>query len=328
MDIVPLGTQDVFFSSKKKEKGKMEHGQMISWIDSTDNLLYQSSIEKREANGVINPSHYAQNDNEPVNTSTSNNRHDFDNASTHQGMRHRNHHHSESNESDVAAGLKSFEVKDGGADNDESSRYSSSRRVLVLGIDISRFTRTVQFILCASGVFAFTLVYGYLQELISIQLFNRQMGLFIAFFQFFGYSVWSTILRVFVHKRGITTKLQLKSHNSRSATAVDSTLKMYIGISLLRAFDLAMTNMAMQYINYPAKTLMKSSKTLWTMLFGLIIVKKRYKQSDYAAVLLMVVGLFMFLHADATSAAVFEPLGVIMLVSTPQCHIHMHYIKS
>jgi hypothetical protein len=90
---------------------------------------------------------------------------------------------------------------------------------------------------------------------------------------------------------------------------------MYLGLSLLRAVDLGMTNMAMQYINYPAKTLMKSSRVVFTMLFGVVIARKRYKLLDYVVVVLMVTGLAIFMHADANSSAVFHHLGIVMLVS-------------
>lgn len=235
---------------------------------------------------------------------------DVDNTKS-PGMRHRINH----SESDVAAGLKvpTLMVINGNEHTDsQHSRHLSAHHVLVLGVDISHLSRSLQFAVCAGGVFAFTLVYGYLQELISVQLLNRKIGLFLAFFQFVGYVICSFILRVFVHKKSIATE----KNSFLVLTAQNGLLKMYIGISLLRAFDLGMTNMAMQYINYPAKTLLKSSKTLWTMLFGLLIVKKRYSRTEYAAVLLMVAGLALFLHADATSSAVFEPLGILMLIAS------------
>jgi hypothetical protein len=89
---------------------------------------------------------------------------------------------------------------------------------------------------------------------------------------------------------------------------------MYLGLSLLRAVDLGMTNMAMQYVNYPAKTLMKSSRVVFTMLFGVVITRKRYRFLDYVVVVLMVTGLAIFMHADANSSAVFHHLGIVMLV--------------
>lgn len=77
--------------------------------------------------------------------------------------------------------------------------------------------------------------------------------------------------------------------------------------------------MAMQYINYPAKTLMKSSRVVFTMIFGVLIQNKVYRALDYLIVLAMVVGLAMFLHADSTSSAVFEPIGVAMLTVSLVC---------
>ena len=156
-----------------------------------------------------------------------------------------------------------------------------SEPVLVLGMDISHLPRQTQFIVCAIGVFGFSLLYGYLQELIAVQLCNRKLGLFQAMMQFTGYTVLAYLLNNFVDRKHQHLK---KSRTKRRDTAsrdestgnlstmstdsLDTSdksmdyslqtvpLKLYLGLSLLRALDLAMTNLAMQYINYPAKTLM------------------------------------------------------------------------
>jgi len=94
---------------------------------------------------------------------------------------------------------------------------------------------------------------------------------------------------------------------------------MYLGLSLLRAIDLGMTNLAMQYVNYPAKTLMKSSRVVFTMLFGVLVARKRYRPSEYVVVMLMVSGLAIFMHADANSSAVFNSMGIIMLTVSLTC---------
>lgn len=192
--------------------------------------------------------------------------------------------------------------------------------VLVLGVDISHLSRNMQFVVCASGVFFFSLLYGYLQELLSVKLCSRQLGLYLAMVQFTGYTFLAYLLRSYVYK-----KQQRQQNRSRAASAdlcskpgafaaLTVPFKLYLGLSLLRAVDLAMTNLAMQYINYPAKTLMKSSRVVFTMIFGVCITRKRYGLTDYAIVLCMVFGLIIFMHADATSSAIFEPSGVIMLV--------------
>jgi drug/metabolite transporter (DMT)-like permease len=126
--------------------------------------------------------------------------------------------------------------------------------------------------------------------------------------QFSGYTIWSYLLRTYVYQRHAK---QLPSQ--RQPLMVP--LYLYLGLSLLRAVDLGMTNLAMQYVNYPAKTLMKSSRVVFTMLFGVLIARKRYRLWDYVVVLLMVSGLAIFMHADANSSAIFHSLGIIMLVS-------------
>lgn len=192
-----------------------------------------------------------------------------------------------------------------------------SEPVLVLGVDISHLSRTGQFVVCATGVFCFTLLYGYLQELLSVHLCSRRLGLFLATFQFAGYTALSFILRTFVYKSSRRSKLTPKRSNLSASlhSKFSVPMQLYLGLSLLRAVDLAMTNLAMQYINYPAKTLIKSSRVVFTMIFGVFITKKSYNFVDYFVVLCMVAGLAIFMHADANSSAVFQPLGVIMLVS-------------
>ena len=138
-----------------------------------------------------------------------------------------------------------------------------SEPVLVLGVDISHLNPKMQFIVCATGVFGFSLLYGYLQELISVQICNRQLGLFLAMMQFTGYTLLSFVLRTYVYETHQKKHLKQQEANAKLSDGSSSALAvpffMYLGLSLLRAVDLAMTNLAMQYINYPAKTLMKST---------------------------------------------------------------------
>lgn len=203
--------------------------------------------------------------------------------------------------------------------------------VLVLGVDISHLTRGGQFLVCATGVFFFTLLYGYLQELLSVQLCSRQLGLYLAVVQFSGYTLLAYVLRTYVYRsqsRRLGTPRTINAssaslsslvsgngvNNSSLAFKLVVPFSLYLGLSLLRAVDLACTNLAMQYINYPAKTLLKSSRVVFTMIFGVLITHKKYNLMDYAIVMCMVVGLVIFMHADATSSAIFQPMGVVMLV--------------
>ncbi|KAL9185534.1 hypothetical protein ACHAXT_003311 [Thalassiosira profunda] len=212
---------------------------------------------------------------------------------------------------------------------------------VVLGWDLSSHSRRSQFLISASGTFGFSLLYGYLQELISVELCGRKLGLFLALAQFTGYTILSYFFRkldtgasaedvpqpagsvpLSRRLRRLESWGRLRGKMSeQSTTAGGSTVPMelYVGLSMLRAIDLAMTNLAMQYVNYPAKTLMKSTRVLFTMIFGVVITRKRYGVADYGIVGLMVTGLMLFMHADAHSSAVFRPLGILMLTISLLC---------
>jgi adenosine 3'-phospho 5'-phosphosulfate transporter B3 len=112
---------------------------------------------------------------------------------------------------------------------------------------------------------------------------------------------------------------QVATGNNHFTPSKDVPFAMYLGLSLLRAVDLGMTNTAMQYINYPAKTLMKSSRVVFTMMFGVVIARKSYHYTDYGIVVAMVAGLALFMHADANSSAVFHHIGVVMLTVSLVC---------
>ena len=218
---------------------------------------------------------------------------------------------------------------------------------IVLGINLTNYTRQSQFLISAIGTFNFSLLYGYLQELISVTLCHRKLGLFLALMQFMGYTILSYWFKRLEGRGGVNSCAGLKKKCSSSPAANDTEsfgrmvrrlsnqqppppssstasiatvpLELYIGLSILRAIDLGMTNMAMQYVNYPAKTLMKSTRVVFTMIFGVIVTKKRYGVADYSIVMLMVTGLGMFMHADAKSSAVFQPIGIIMLIISLLC---------
>jgi len=220
-------------------------------------------------------------------------------------------------------------------------------RFVVLGWDLSSYTRRNQFLISAGGTFGFSLLYGYLQELISVDLCHRKLGLFLALAQFTGYTFLSFFLRKLEPSKstkassastnnGMSISRRLRrlrkwgklrgkvvsEQSTTSASTIKSTtvpLELYIGLSMLRAIDLGMTNLAMQYVNYPAKTLMKSTRVVFTMLFGVICLKKRYGTADFCIVGLMVAGLCMFMHADAHTSAVFQPVGIGMLIISLLC---------
>lgn len=213
--------------------------------------------------------------------------------------------------------LRKMHISESSSDSiDESETYKGASpltneyKVVLFGHDLSPLSANAQFAICVGGVFTFNVLYGYLQELLSVSIAGRKFALFLAVCQFAGYAFWSHILARW--NRSIT-----RQHTKELALQRDTPkipVNKFVGLSLLRAFDLAVTNSAMQFLNYPAKTLVKSCRVVFTMLMGVLMLGKRYKPKDYVAVVTLVFGLGIFLHADSTSTAIFHPLGVLLLV--------------
>lgn len=63
-------------------------------------------------------------------------------------------------------------------------------KVQILCFDLSKHTKTVQFLLCSTAVFVFFLLYGYVQELIFTIPGFQPYGWFLTLVQFGLYSIY------------------------------------------------------------------------------------------------------------------------------------------
>jgi len=184
----------------------------------------------------------------------------------------------------------------------ENSTQEKDNKFFIFGFNISHLSRTIQFITLASIFFIFTLTYGLVQELVTIRMASRKLALFISVCQFLGSTLWSFLLSL------------LNRRNVCNRRKNDIPFYVYLFLSMLRAIDVSMSNISMKYLNYPTKTIIKSSRVAFTIFTGLLTGKK-YKRLDYFVAFVIVIGLVIFLHADSNSSVVFNPLGIFLLVS-------------
>jgi drug/metabolite transporter (DMT)-like permease len=224
------------------------------------------------------------------------------------------------------------------------------QHVVVLGWDLSHLSAPRQFTICVIGAFGFQLAYGYLQELVTVTISGRTFAVFLAACQFLGFLGWSIVLvqrqqryEKQRRQRNATTvdnnnqeyhplqqqkqKQQQQQQQpdmletgsdiaSQGNSSSSSSLLQYqfAGLAMMRALDVTASNTAMQYLNYPARTILMSSRVVFTMMLGVVIQSKRYKVREYVAVSMLVLGLVLFLHAESRISAVFHPFGVLLVV--------------
>uniref|UniRef100_A0A6U4D8T4 Sugar phosphate transporter domain-containing protein n=1 Tax=Phaeomonas parva TaxID=124430 RepID=A0A6U4D8T4_9STRA len=184
-----------------------------------------------------------------------------------------------------------------GGRTDKGHGEGAEQRLHVLGLDITDWGAAKQYFFCTSMMCAFLLIYGVLQERIVVQVFRRRFGLFVTLLQFSGYAFFAGLNRVFFHERGRRVPM-----------------KYYLLTGFAQAAMQGLTNLSMQYLNYPAKVLFKSSRVVCTILVGVLYWKRRYAATDYIVAFLMVFGLIIFVTADIESSPEFNPLGVGLIL--------------
>ena len=179
------------------------------------------------------------------------------------------------------------------ADSSELDR-AMPKSFRVIGVEIGSCSPTLQYVFCTAGVMIFLLLYGFLQELVVMNKFKRSLGWFVTLLQLSGYAICAWIQSMLLGG-GFERRIPLR---------------LYFVLSVLQVVMQGLTNLSMHYLNYPAKTLFKSSRVVMTMLFGVIFLGRRYSQADHIIALSMVVGLTTFVAADAHSSPEFDLTGV------------------
>ncbi|EFX72822.1 hypothetical protein DAPPUDRAFT_215749 [Daphnia pulex] len=197
---------------------------------------------------------------------------------------------------DSAILVESNKLSGFGHSNKSSNVYQEPVSVTILGVNISHLTQTTQFVLVSSGVFIFFVLYGYFLEAIFVQPNLKSHGLYVTFIQFVLYSLFAII------------ESQLKKDTERRIP-----VPTYILISFLTVATMTMSNLSLEYLNYPTQVIFKSCKLIPVLVGGIIIQGKKYGTRDFLAAAVMCIGLIWFTLIDVTISLNFHPAGVLMI---------------
>mmetsp|Transcript_42265 Transcript_42265/g.112854 ORF Transcript_42265/g.112854 Transcript_42265/m.112854 type:complete len:294 (+) Transcript_42265:169-1050(+) len=135
--------------------------------------------------------------------------------------------------------------------------------------------------------------------MVTIHIFERRFGLFVTLLQFGGYTFFAF--------------LQWLSRETKHSSLP---MSYCVSLAVLQASMQGLSNLSIKYLNYPAKVLFKSSRVIPTMLFGVVFYGKRYKLSEYGVMGVLVLGLVIFMGADATTSPDFDPIGVVLILAS------------
>ena len=176
---------------------------------------------------------------------------------------------------------------DGGRDD---NKEHGGGDFLVMGLNITKWNASSQYMFTTFGVMFFLMMYGLLQEHLVMKTFHRTLGWFVTLLQLSGYAFCAWLQSVLV---GVRLERRIP-------------YRQYFILAALQVVMQGFTNLSMHYLNYPAKMLFKSSRVLVTMLVGAIFRRQTYQRKDYIVGFSMAIGLTLFVMADANVSPVFD----------------------
>jgi len=160
---------------------------------------------------------------------------------------------------------------------------------------------SVQFGVLACGVFLFFGLHNLLQEAI-MAVPDFKYGVMLGFMEVLGVTVCSFIERRFVARE----------------TERTAPMSAYPLLTACLMASSSLSNMSLNYINFPTKVVFRSCKLIPTMIVATVVHKKVFSSSEYSCALAVCAGLVMFAAADWELTPSFNPIG-LALVSMSVC---------
>ena len=168
-------------------------------------------------------------------------------------------------------------------------------------IPFESFSPTVQFLLLACGVFFFFGLHNLLQEAI-MAVPNFKYGVMLGYMEVFGVACCSFIERHYIaQERGRVAPMSA-----------------YPLLTICLLTSSAMSNISLNYINFPTKVVFRSCKLIPTMIVASVISKKVFTIAEYTCAVAVCTGLVLFAAADWELTPSFHPIG-LAFVSLSVC---------
>lgn len=153
-----------------------------------------------------------------------------------------------------------------------------------------------QYILLVVGVFLFFGIHNYLQEAImNIEGFS--FGVMLGYTEVLGVALCSFIERKYIAKE-----------KGRIAP-----ISAYPLLTLCLMGSSALSNISLNFINFPTKVVFRSCKLIPTMIIASIIHQKKFSMTEYFCAIAISSGLVMFAAAGWEATPSFHPIGLVLV---------------
>ena len=181
--------------------------------------------------------------------------------------------------------------------------------LLLFCFDLSRLSPTARFTLLTVGVSVFFLLNSWVEEYTFKQLPKFQFGWYLTCFELLCFTTFAGLERLFIsHEPVLSHTASLRRHGIVAAAMTASR---------------GLTNVSLQYLNYPTQIIFKSMKLITVMLGSLFILRASFTVYEYASALSLVVAACFFSLGDTDVSVEFPIKGItIVLLSLVGDSLH------
>jgi len=181
--------------------------------------------------------------------------------------------------------------------------------LLCFCFDLARLSPSARFILLTLGVSVFFLLNSWVEEYTFKQLPNFRYGWFLTFVELTSFSVFAVLDRLFVsHEPVLSHTASLRRHGVVAAFMTASR---------------GLTNVSLQFLNYPTQIIFKSMKLITVMIGSLFILRASFTMYEYASAVCLVVAACFFSLGDTDVSVEFPVKGItIVLLSLVGDSLH------
>jgi solute carrier family 35 (adenosine 3'-phospho 5'-phosphosulfate transporter), member B3 len=163
-------------------------------------------------------------------------------------------------------------------------------------------------VVCSSGVFVSFILHDFLQETI-VKSTHGSIPLGMTAFEFLACAM-------------CPAAELLASGKEFFATGGTAPRWAFPGLSAFLLASMVLGNIALKYVSYPVKVVLKSSKLLPAMVMGRVMLGKRYLAFQYLSALLLCIGVIGCSYADrwvSNDGKAFSGLGLSLLLCAVCC---------
>jgi len=173
-------------------------------------------------------------------------------------------------------------------------------QIKVLCFNLSGFSPEMQIMFISMGVFAFFMSCSYVEEFIFLTVPGFEFGWYLTLIELSCFSFFALTERYIKGTEG------LFAHNAA--------LSRHLIVAVAMTCSRGLTNVSMQYLNYPTQVIFKSMKLITVMIGSVIILRKSYLTIDYIAACLLVSSAIFFSLGDVDVTPEYDTFGIIVVV--------------